>query len=306
VNPAHPLTARVAVNRYWQSYFGMGLVKTTEDFGAQGEQPVYPEVLDCLALEFVRPGRADAWDVKRLQRLIVTSTAYRRSSDAPQALAQRDPENRLLARGPRARLSAEAARDQALFAGGLLVEQLGGPSVKPRQPAGLWKELTGGEDYVAGEGSDLVRRSLYTFWKRTIPPPSLTTLDAPSREFCTVRESRTNTPLQALVLMNDQDHADAALGVAVRLLRNERADTERLSFAVRLILGRDPHPAEAKLLLTAVARHRAHYVAHAEQAQQRVAASPLVPTAGLPGDELAAWTAICSTLLNLDETITKE
>jgi hypothetical protein len=306
INPAHPLTTRAAVNRYWQSYFGTGLVKTTEDFGAQGEQPIYPEVLDWLATEFSAPARAGAWDVKRLQRLIVTSTAYRRSSDAPQVLAQRDPENRLLARGPRVRLSAEVARDQALFAGGLLVEQLGGPSVKPRQPAGLWKELTGGEDYVSGEGADLVRRSLYTFWKRTIPPPSLTTLDAPSREFCTVRESRTNTPLQALVLLNDQDYADAALGIAARVLREEQDPTQRLALAVCIVLGRDPTPAEAKLLAAACEQHRSHYAAHGDEARQRIAASPLVPTAGLPADELAAWTAICSTLLNLDETITKE
>jgi hypothetical protein len=306
VDPAHPLVARVAVNRYWQSYFGSGLVKTTEDFGAQGEQPVHPDVLDWLATEFSAPGSADAWDVKRLQRLIVTSTAYRRSADAPQALAQRDPENRLLARGPRVRLSAEVVRDQALFAGGLLAEQLGGPSVKPRQPAGLWKELTGGEDYVPGEGADLVRRSLYTFWKRTIPPPALTTLDAPSREFCTVRESRTNTPLQALVLLNDQDHADSALGVAARVLREEKTARRRLASAFRLVLARDPSPPEANVLLTAVEQHQAHYAARSNEARERVAASPLVATAGLPAEELAAWTAVCSTLLNLDETINKE
>jgi hypothetical protein len=203
-------------------------------------------------------------------------------------------------------LSAEAVRDQALFAGGLLVEQLGGPSVKPRQPAGLWKELTGGEDYVPGEGADLVRRSLYTFWKRTIPPPALTTLDAPSREFCTVRESRTNTPLQALVLLNDQDYADAALGIAARLLREEPDHHQRLALAFRVVLGRDPTPAEAKLLVAAFEQHRAHYTAQRDEAQRRIAASPQVATAGLPAEELAAWTAVCSTLLNLDETITKE
>jgi len=301
VDPANPLTARVTVNRFWQAYFGAGLVKTTEDFGSQGDRPVYPEVLDWLATEFARH-----WDIKRLQRQIVMSASYRQSSKTSPELLQRDPENRLLARGPRVRLSAEIVRDQALAAGGLLVEELGGPSVKPRQPAGLWKELTGGEDYEPGKGADLVRRSLYTYWKRTIPPPAMATFDAASREFCTVRESRTNTPLQALVLLNDQDYADAALGAAARVLRETASDQDRLAYAYRLILSRDPSPVERSVFTQSLARHLAYYQAHPAEADKLVSASPLVTTTGLPANELAAWAAVCSTLLNLDETVTKE
>ena len=214
VDPNNPLTARVVVNRFWQMYFGNGLVKTVENFGSQGEWPTHPALLDWLATEFVRSG----WDVKGLQKQIVLSATYRQSSRTTPAMLLRDPENRLLARGPRIRLSAEMVRDQALAISGLLVEKIGGQSVKPLQPEGLWKDLSGGEDYEPDKGENLYRRSLYTFWKRTVAPPGMVTFDAPSRETCTVRQTRTNTPLQALNLMNDVSYVEAARVFAQRIM----------------------------------------------------------------------------------------
>ncbi len=211
VDPRHPLTARVAVNRFWQMYFGTGLVKTVDDFGSQGEPPSHPELLDFLATEFVRGG----WNVKALQKLIVTSSTYRQSSRVSRELLQKDPENRLLARGPRFRLSAEMIRDQALFVSGLLVEKIGGPSARPYQPAGLAKEL-GADPYKQDQGENLYRRGLYTFWKRTVAPPMMINFDAPGRETCLVRETRTNTPLQALNLLNDVTFVEAARNLAQR------------------------------------------------------------------------------------------
>src|SRR5204863_8824997 len=194
LDASNPLTARVTVNRLWQSVFGVGLVRTAEDFGTRGELPSHPELLDWLALEFVRTG----WDVKRMMKLLVMSATYRQDSRVTAELRSLDPENRLLARGPRYRLSAEMIRDQALAVSGLLVEKLGGPSVKPYQPAGLWKELSGGDDYKPDHGDALHRRSLYTYWKRTAPPPMMMNFDAAGRETCVVRDLRTNTPLQSL------------------------------------------------------------------------------------------------------------
>ena len=215
IDPANPLPARVAVNRFWQNAFGTGIVKTAEDFGSQGEWPSHPELLDWLATEFVRTG----WDMKALQKTIVMSATYRQSSKVGPDLLQKDPENRLLARGPRLRLSAEMVRDQALSISGLLVEEIGGPSVKPYQPAGLWKELSGGEDYKADTGEGLHRRSLYTYWKRTAPPPMMMNFDAAGREACVVRDARTNTPLQALNLMNDVTYLEAARKIGERMIR---------------------------------------------------------------------------------------
>ena len=215
-DPANPLLARVTMNRFWQMYFGTGIVKTTEDFGVQGEWPSHPELLDWLATEFGRTG----WDVKAMQKLIVTSATYRQSSKTSPELQQRDPENRLLARAPRFRLPAEMVRDQALFVSGLLVEKLGGPSVKPYQPDGLWKELVMQDmDYTQGKGEDLHRRSLYTFWKRTVAPPMMANFDSAMRESCTVRENRTNTPLQALNLMNDVSFLEASRFVGQRMMK---------------------------------------------------------------------------------------
>jgi hypothetical protein len=280
VSPEHPLTARVQVNRIWQLHFGIGLVKTAEDFGSQGEWPSHPELLDWLATEW--PARG--WDVKWLQRQLLTSSTYRQSSRTTPELRERDPENRLLARGPRQRLSAEQIRDQALFTSGQLVEQLGGPSVRPWQPPGLWKELTGGTDYEPGAGADLIRRSLYTFWKRTIAPPNMIALDAPSREYCTVRSSRTNTPLQALTLLNEPTFADAAAGLARRALTlDKRTDGNRLAWAFQSCTSRPPTADELVIL------------EHGLQKQRALS----------KGNEVASFTAVMRVILNLDETLHK-
>jgi hypothetical protein len=302
VDPANPLTARVAVNRTWQLYFGTGLVKTVEDFGAQGEWPSHPELLDWLATEFVRTG----WDVKALHRLIVTSAVYRQSSRATRELLQRDPDNRLLARGPRLRLSAEMIRDQALAASGLLIERLGGPSVRPYQPPDLWKDLTE-ERYVQDKGDKLHRRSLYTFWKRTIAPPAMLTFDAAGRETCVVRVSRTNTPLQALNLMNDVTYVEAARVLAERVLREGGATAEgRLTLAFRLAAARAPRAAELKILRAGLDEHLAHYRVDRRAALKLVSAGESRRDGRLDVAELAAYTAVASLILNLDETITKE
>ena len=235
VSPGNPISARVAVNREWQTFFGAGLVKTVDDFGAQGEPPSHPELLDWLAVEYSGSG----WDTKRLLRTIVSSATYRQSSRVSQLAIERDPENRLLARGARLRLPAEMIRDQALALAGLLVERTGGPSVKPYQPAGLWNELADA-DYIQDHGPSLYRRSLYTFWKRTVPPPAMMTFDAAARETCIVRESRTNTPLQALDILNDVTFVEAARCFAERLMKgNDRTPEGRLASAFLQATARD-------------------------------------------------------------------
>jgi mono/diheme cytochrome c family protein len=303
VDPANPLTARVAVNRLWQMLFGTGFVKTAEDFGVQGERPSHPELLDWLACEFVRNG----WDVKGLLRLMVTSATYRQSSRVSPALYRLDPENRLLARGPRFRLSAEMIRDQALAASGLLVETIGGPSVRPYQPAGLWKELTGAEDYKPDTGAGLYRRSLYTFWKRTVAPPSMVTFDAAGRETCSVRDVRTNTPLQALNLLNEVTFVEAARVLAQRVLATGGPhDSARIEYAVRLALARPPGPVEARVLLEGLRAHQERFAHDPAAARQLIAIGAAPACDGVDPATLAAYTALCSTILNLDETITKE
>jgi hypothetical protein len=302
VDPQNPLTARVAVNRYWQMYFGTGLVKTVDDFGAQGEWPSHPELLDWLSTEFVRTG----WNVKALQKTIVTSATYRQASKVTPDLLQRDPENRLLARGPRVRLTAEVIRDQALAASGLLVEKRGGPSVRPYQPPGLWKELAD-SDYKQDHGENLYRRSLYTYWKRTVAPPTMITFDASTREACTVRESRTNTPLQALTLLNDVAFVEAARNLAQRVLTTGGTAPEaRLTHAFRLVTARRPSPTELGILLNDWQDQLARFRAQPAAARARVSIgeSPRDEKLDLP--ELAAYTAAASLILNLDETITKE
>jgi hypothetical protein len=308
VDPAHPLTARVAVNRYWQMYFSYGIVKTAEDFGSQGEVPVHPELLDWLATEFVRSG----WNIKRMQRVIVTSAAYRQSSRVTPDLVEKDPENRLLARGPRLRLPAEMVRDNALAISGLLNGEIGGPSVFPYQPKGLWEEMAFGDvfsaqTYVPSTGKDLYRRSMYTFWKRTVPPPSLATFDAPDREKCTARRALTNTPLQALVLMNDPTYVEAARALAQRMLNEGGRDpVKRIQFAFRQATGRKPAVAEIQLLNDLAQKELTVYRRDKAAADKllRVGESPYDKK--LDSTELAAWTVVASSILNLDETITKE
>jgi hypothetical protein len=303
-DPSHPLTARVAVNRFWQMYFGTGLVKTAEDFGSQGEWPIHPELLDWLATEFIRSG----WDIKALQKLIVTSATYRQSSQATPALIARDPENRLLARGPRFRLPAEMVRDQALAASGLLVEKIGGPSVKPYQPEGLWEELaTGTVIYKQDHGESLYRRSLYTFWKRTIAPPSMMTFDASSRETCVVRQSKTNTPLQALNLMNDVAQVEAARNLAQLAIKAGSSSADaRVTNAFRRVLAREPKPSELKVLTGGYERYLARYREDSVAAEKLISFGESPHDKSLNSAELAAMTAVCNVILNLDETITRE
>jgi hypothetical protein len=303
-SPENPLSARVAVNRFWQMYFGTGLVKTTEDFGVQGEWPSHPELLDWLATELVASG----WDVKKLQRLVVTSAAYRQSSKATAELIARDPENRLLARGPRFRLSAETIRDQALAVAGLLRERVGGPSVKPYQPEGLWNETSMQDtEYNQSHGDDLYRRSLYTYWKRTIAPPMLANFDAAMRETCVVRETRTNTPLQALNLMNDVTFVEAARALGQRMLAQGGATPEsRLRHGFRLALGRPPSAEEARVLVGSLEYHRAYFAAGLERARAYLDRGESRPDPALDPAELAAYAAVGSLILNLDEMVTKE
>jgi hypothetical protein len=306
VAPENPLVARVAVNRLWELVFGSGLVRTSEDFGLQGEWPSHPELLEWLAVEF----RECGWDVQHLLRLLVTSAAYRQSSRARPELRERDPENRWLAFLPRKRLAAEAIRDQALYLGGLLVERGGGPSVKPYQPEGLWQEVamlqSNTREYVRGSGDELWRRSLYTYWKRACPPPALLTFDAPTREFCTIRRASTNTPLQALVLWNDEQHVEAARALAGRVLTGTASDDAgRLGELFRRCLARAPENGELALFCAALADFRARYGAAPEDARRLIEVGESAPLPGVDPGELAAWTMLASAVLNLDEVITR-
>jgi len=309
VDPAQPLTARVIANRYWQMVFGTGLVKTSEDFGSQGELPSHPELLDWLAVEF----RESGWNVKQLLRMMVTSSTYRQiAAVTPELLAQ-DPENRLLARSSRLRLPAEFIRDQALAVGGLLDDRIGGPSVSPYQPAGLWEELMSREDganwtaqsYVQSHGADLYRRTMYTFWKRTSPPPTLSTFDAPDRETCTVRRARTNTPLQALVLLNDPTYVEAARKLAERLLNDGDSTDERIVFAFRLVLARRPSDRELAVLRRVYDKQLAVYRADGDAARALLSVGEAPRDETLNLAELAAWATVSSMLLNLDEAVTR-
>jgi hypothetical protein len=308
VSPTNPLTARVAVNRYWQMYFGHGIVKTTEDFGSQGEAPVHPELLDWLATEFIRSG----WDVRAMQRLIVTSAAYRQDSRVTPEILEKDPENRLLARGPRFRLPAEVVRDNALSVSGLLDDHVGGPSVFPYQSKGLWEEMAYGDvytaqTYVQSHGGDLYRRSMYTFWKRTVPPASLSTFDAPDREKCTARRTLTNTPLQALVLLNDPTYVEAARALAGRILTEGGKDPgSRIRFGFRLATARKPDAKEVRVLQDIARQELAQYRSDDEAARKLLHVGESPVDRKLDPRELAAWTTVADVILNLDETITKE
>lgn len=302
VDPEHPLTARVTVNRYWQSIFGVGLVKTAEDFGVQGERPSHPELLDWLACEF----RDSKWDVKRLLRLIVTSSAYRQSSKVSPSLWERDPDNRLLARGPRFRLPSWLIRDQALAAGGLLVEKLGGPPVKPYQPEGIWEEATfGKKSYVQDHGEALYRRSLYIFWRRIVGPTMF--FDTAARQTCTVKQVRTNTPLHALTTLNDVTFVEAARALAQRSLQSSAGgDESRIERAFRLATSRRPTVAEMQVLAASLGKLRAKYSADRSAAEQLLKVGESPSDDKLDTTEHAALTALALMILNLDETLTKQ
>ena len=305
----NPLTARVTVNRLWQAFFGEGLVATPDDFGSQGGPPSHPDLLDWLAVEF----RESGWDVKRLVKLIVTSAAYRQASALTPALAERDPRNRLLARGPRFRLQAEFVRDQALAAAGLLVPEVGGPSVRPYHPPGLYEQVVSGgshASYPLGTGPDLHRRSLYTYWKRSVPHPALLAFDMTFREACTVKRARTNTPMQALALMNDPTFVEAAKFLAARMLREGGRDPAgRIAHGFRLVLARPPRPPETDLLVRTLERFRAGYAAAPGDVPGLLEVGDAPDDGALASAEeprdLAAYTLVASLLLCRDEAVTK-
>jgi hypothetical protein len=300
VDRGNPLTARVTVNRFWQMLFGVGLVKTTEDFGSQGDWPVYQELLDTLAVEFMDSG----WDIKHILKTIVMSETYKQSSKVTVEAFARDPENRLLARGPRGRLPAEMIRDQALFVSGLLVDRIGGPSVKPYQPQKLWQELSGGGGYQEDKGDGLYRRSLYTYWKRTVPPPFMVNFDSPTRETCTVRESRTNTPLQALNLMNDTIFVEASRKLAERMMRDGRVDP--IGFAYQTVLGRAPSARETAVLERTFDQFRERFAADSKATRAFLAVGESMIDEHLPPADLAAYATVANMILNLDEAVTKQ
>jgi hypothetical protein len=300
IRPEHPLTARVTVNRFWQEVFGNGLVRTSGDFGVSGEPPSHPELLDWLAVEF----RESGWDVKHVFRLLATSAAYRQSAVATVEKLARDPENRLLSRGPRFRIDAEMIRDYALAASGLLVRQMGGPSVKPYQPEGVW-EAVGSPPYSADTGENLYRRSLYTFWKRSSPPASMEILNAPNRENCTVRRERTNTPVQTLVTLNDVQFIEAARVLAERVLTHGRTDPDRLDYAARRVLLRPLNEREAQVIHGILASLLEQYRTDGTAARKLIAVGESKADPALEPGLLAAWTMVVNALMNLDETLCK-
>lgn len=302
VSPNNPLTARVTMNRLWQTVFGIGIVKTAEDFGVQGEPPSHPELLDWLAKEFIRSG----WDMKHMVRLIVNSATYRQSSKVSPALLEHDPENRLLARGARYRLPAFTIRDQALALSGLLVDRVGGAPVKPYQPEGVWEDFSYGKiTYEQDHGEALYRRSLYTFWRRSVAPTSF--FDTATRRVCTLRVTRTNTPLQALILLNDVTFLETARVFAERVLREGgKTPEERLTYGFRLATSRLPRPTELRILLRNIKRSQTFYDAHKEEALKLLQVGEWKRDASLDPVELATYTSATSLILNLDEVISKE
>jgi hypothetical protein len=289
----------VAVNHAWEQLFGRGLVETSEDFGTRGTPPSHPELLDWLATELVR----QKWSMKALHRLIVMSAVYRQSSRASPALMEHDPYNRLLARGPRFRMDAETVRDTVLAASGLLSHKIGGPSVFPPQPDGIWDIPYSDEKWTPSEAEDRYRRGLYVFIRRSAPYPSFLTFDATSRERCTVRRVRTNTPLQALSALNDEAFFEAAKALAARVLRSESDPGSRATFAFRLVTSRAPTPAELQLVLNSYAKQLDRYRTDSPAAERVIKGFAVV---GVDAAEQAAWTLVANALLNLDEALTKE
>jgi hypothetical protein len=309
VSPEHPLTARVWVNRQWERLFGKGLVKSTENLGVQSDPPSHPELLDWLATEFIGNG----WNMKALIKTLVMSATYRQSSHLthlPQEILLKDPENRLLARGPRMRLPAETIRDQALQISGLLNTQIGGPSVRPYMPEGVWDETSRYGDlrgYKHDATNGLYRRTLYTIWKRTAAPPTMLLFDSPSRETCTVKRARTNTPLQALALLNEVTYVEAARHLAQRMILEGGATPEkRIAWAFQHITCRAPSADELKVLTTGLTRHQQHYQTTPDAAAKLIQTGESKPNTTIPPTELAAYTVTANVLLNLDELVNKE
>jgi mono/diheme cytochrome c family protein len=303
VDPRNPLTARVSVNRYWAQIFGTGLVESEEDFGTQGEPPSHPELLDWLAVRYQESG----WNTKALVRLIVTSATYRQSSQVRPEHLEKDPRNRLLARAPRVRLEAEMVRDQALALSGLLSRKIGGPSVFPPQPDGLWQAAFNGQrTWSTSQGQDRHRRGLYTFWRRTVPYPSMAVFDAPSREICAIRRIRTNTPLQSLVTLNDPVYVEAAQALARRIVREGGANAQsRARYGLQLCLCRPPRPEQLEPLIALYTAEYQRYTRN-QPAAVNLATDPLGPLpAGMEPADLAAWTTVANVLLNLDAVLTK-
>jgi len=303
VSDANPLTARVTVNRWWQNLFGTGIVKTAEDFGLTGDAPSHPELLDFLARTLIESG----WNVKATLKMIVMSSTYQQQSRIESEMLDRDPENRLLARGPRNRLPAETIRDNALAISGLLKHRLGGPSVKPYQPAGLWEDVTVNRQgiYVADIGEGLYRRSLYTFWKRTCPPPSMMSFDAPMREVCVARRARTNTPLQSLVLLNDPTYVECARSLAEHMIREGASASDRIDAGFLRSVSRKATTEEQHILGQVLETAKQRFAENVTRAQAFNTTGASVPDQTIDAVELASWTILASTLLNLDETISK-
>jgi hypothetical protein len=304
--PEHPLTARVTVNRFWQEVFGTGLVKTTGDFGVSGELPEHAQLLDWLAVDF----RESGWDVQRLFRQIVLSATYRQAAVTTPEKRERDPDNRLLSRGPRFRMEAEMVRDYALAASGLLVSKIGGPSVKPYQPPGVWEAIamnvSNTRSYQVDQGENLYRRSLYTFWKRMAPPASMEIFNAPTREFCVVRRDRTNTPLQALVTLNDPQFVEVARHLAQRALTEFEGDQQqRFDWLGRQLIARRWHAYELPILTQVLAGLRDHYTTHPDDVASLLAVGESSADPALDPCELAAWTMLVNTVMNKDEVLCK-
>jgi hypothetical protein len=300
MHPRNPLTARVVVNRYWQQYFGRGIVSTPDDFGNQGELPTHPELLDWLAVTFMESG----WNVKAFQKLIVLSATYQQSSITSQELREKDPENLLLARGPKMRLTAEMLRDNALAASGLMVKKIGGPSVKPYQPEGLWE--VNGATYVQDTGEDLYRRSMYTFWKRTVPPPTMNTFDAPDRSHCVVKRQKTSTPLQSLILMNDPQFVEAARIIAERVMKETEDNIEaRITHAFRLLTSRRPTQQEVNLLKEMYQEQHQKFAQFPEKTKGLLEAGEYPVDRSLDQAALAANAVMVNTIMNHDASVTK-
>ncbi len=306
VSDENPLTARVIVNRYWQMYFGNGIVDTPGDFGNQGSLPTHPELLDWLAVTF----RESGWDLKSLHKKIVMSNTYQQSAVITREKLAEDPSNKYLARGPRFRMSAEMIRDNALAASGLLVEKVGGPSVKPYQPEGLWEEKTSGRylpKYIQDHGDSLYRRSLYTFWKRTSPPPFMTTFDAPGRSHMSLQRGKTSTPLQALFTLNDPQFVEASRLLAERMLEEGGENLEsQISFAFKAATSRAPKEKEIQLLSELYREEFEAFQAEPSRIDSLLGVGEYPVNNNLDTTQLAAGTIVASTILNLDETITKE